>query len=90
MAHLHALHPDIAKRLKRAEGHLRSIVDMIESGRTCLELAQQLQAVESAVRQAKKALIHDHLDHCLEHALEAPAREQRRAIEEFKDIAKYL
>lgn len=28
--HIHATHPEIAKRLKRAEGHLRSIVGMIE------------------------------------------------------------
>ena len=31
----HATHPAIVKRLKRAEGHLRSIVEMIEGGRSC-------------------------------------------------------
>src|SRR3984893_9722025 len=31
--HVHTTHPDIAKRLKRAEGQLRSIVEMIETGR---------------------------------------------------------
>ena len=46
---LHLSHPDILKRLKRAEGHLKSIVTMIEQDRGCVEIAQQLQAVESAM-----------------------------------------
>ena len=41
------------------------MIAMIESARPCLEIAQQLQAVESAIRAAKKTLIHDHIDHCL-------------------------
>ena len=61
--HRHTTHPEIVKRLKRAEGHLRSIVEMIEAGRSCLDVAQQLHAVEKAICQAKKTLIQDHLDH---------------------------
>ena len=59
----HRSHPEIVKRLRRAEGHLRSVIAMIEAERPCLELAQQMHAVEKAIGQAKKALIEDHLDH---------------------------
>ena len=38
---------------------------MIEDGRTCTDIAVQLQAVEKAVTAAKRTLIHDHIDHCL-------------------------
>jgi uncharacterized protein len=86
--HLHQTHPDIIKRLKRAEGHLRSIVTMLEEGRDCLEIAQQMQAVESAVASAKKTLVHDHIDHCLEHAVDGVGA--RDAISQFKAITKYL
>lgn len=89
-AHLHGTHPDIVKRLKRAEGHLRGVIDMIENGRGCLDIAQQLQAVEKAISQAKKTLIQDHLDHCLEDVVGALPRGQRKTIDEFKEIAKYL
>ncbi len=89
-AHLHETHPEIAKRLKRAEGHLRSVIDMVEAGRPCLDLAQQLHAVEKAIGQAKKTLIQDHLDHCLDVAVDAPSRERHQSISEFKIIAKYL
>ena len=63
--HIHASHPAIATRLKRAEGHLRRVIVMIEEGRPCVDLATQLHAVERAVAEAKRALIHDHIDHCL-------------------------
>ncbi len=85
---VHPSHPDVIKRLKRAEGHLRSIIVMLEEGRECLEIAQQMQAVESAVGNAKKTLVHDHIDHCLEHAVEGGGA--RDAIREFKAITKYL
>lgn len=88
--HLHETHPEIVKRLKRADGHLKGIIEMIEAGRPCLDIAQQLQAVEKAISQAKKTLIQDHLDHCLEEAVGTLPREQRRPIDEFKEITKYL
>lgn len=88
--HPHLTHPDIIKRLKRAAGHLNGVIEMIEAGRPCVDLAQQLQAVESAITKAKRTLIHDHLDHCLESAVGATSREQRAPIDAFKQITKYL
>lgn len=88
--HEHHSHPDVVKRLNRAKGHLASIVTMIEEGRACLDLAQQLHAVESAVRNAKQVLIHDHIDHCLADALGGDGRVARSALAEFKTLAKYL
>ena len=88
--HRHATHPDIVKRLKRVDGHLRGIIEMIEAGRSCVDVAQQLHAVEKAVSEAKKVLIRDHLDHCLELTVGALDREQRRPIDEFREITRYL
>ena len=87
---IHQSHPEIVKRLRRAEGHLRSIIDMIETQRPCLDVAQQLHAVEKAIAQAKKTLIHDHIDNCLEQTVGPLAREQRGPVEEFKAITNYL
>jgi len=86
----HETHPEVTKRLRRAEGHLRKIITMIADGRPCLDVAQQLQAVENAVAAAKKTLIHDHLDHCLEAAVGPVSREGRSVVDEFKEITKYL
>ena len=87
---VHQSHPEIVKRLRRAEGHLRSIIDMIEAQRPCLDVAQQLHAVEKAIAQAKKTLIHDHIENCLEQAIGPLTRGQRGPVDEFKAITKYL
>jgi DNA-binding FrmR family transcriptional regulator len=87
---IHASHPDIIARLKRAHGHLASVVQMIEAGRPCVDLAQQLHAVEKAIANAKRELIQDHIDHCLEDATGQGGREAKVALAEFKTLTKYL
>src|SRR4051794_26845485 len=86
---VHESHPEIIKRLKRATGHLQTIITMIEEHRGCLELAQQLHAVEKAICNAKKTLIHDHIDHCLDESVRH-GHAGSKAIDEFKEITKYL
>lgn len=87
---IHASHPEVLRRLKRAQGHLATVVAMIESRRGCLDVAQQLQAVEKAVANAKLLLIHDHIDNCIERASGPVPRGARAALDEFKAIARYL
>jgi len=80
---MHATHPALVARLKRADGHLRAVIEMIEAGKPCLEIAQQMQAVEKAVANAKRALIHDHLDHCLDAEHSATDRDEMKAISRY-------
>lgn len=88
--HVHGTHRDVVNRLKRANGHLQTIIGMIDGGRTCVDVAQQMHAVIRALEGAKETLIHDHIDHCLEAAMGPTKRAERAAIEEFKEITKYL
>ncbi len=80
----HASHPAIIKRLKRAQGHLTSVIEMLVAERPCVDLAQQLQTVESAIASAKKALIHEHITNCLANG------DSHDIVKEFKAVAKYL
>jgi uncharacterized protein len=82
--------PAIGSRLKRAQGHLAAVIEMLEAGRPCLDLAQQLHAVEKAVGNAKKELIKDHINHCMEETSAALPREFKAMIKEFQDVTKYL
>jgi DNA-binding FrmR family transcriptional regulator len=86
----HASHPGIVSRLKRAHGHLASVIQMIEAERPCVDLAQQLHAVERAIANAKRELIQDHIDHCLEDATGRGGRAANAALTEFKALTKYL
>ena len=86
----HETHTKIVSRLKRAEGHLHKVIEMFAEGRSCLDLAQQLHAVEKAISEAKRTLIHDHVDHCLDTAANGTGKSTVAVIDEFKAISKYL
>lgn len=90
MSSAHTSHPHILNRLRRADGHLHNVVSMLEQGKPCLDVVQQLQAVERAIGAAKQALIHDHLDHCLDAVTSKLPRAHLAQISEFKAITKYL
>jgi uncharacterized protein len=83
-------HPAIIRRLKRADGHLQKIIEMMGTGSPCLHLAQQLQAVEGAIENAKKTLIHDYLSRCLQDSFKNARPAARITIQEFESIARYL
>ena len=87
---IHESHPDILNRLKRSAGHLRTIIEMIESKRDCLAVAQQLHAVERALQSAKRLYIQDHIDNCIEDAAGVVPREARNSLKDFREITKYL
>ena len=86
----HIAHPEVLKRLKRAHGHLKSVLTMLEEQRDCLAIAQQLQAVEKAIANAKRTLVQDHIEHCLEATLRGKPADVGGTIAEFKEITKYL
>lgn len=85
-----ARHISIANRLRRAEGHIRSLVSMIDAGRDCVELAQQLHAIEAAIANAKRELVHEHLSHCMDSALKNGTMSSEQAITEMRALTKYL
>jgi DNA-binding FrmR family transcriptional regulator len=42
------------------------------------------------VSNAKKTLVHDHIDHCLEQSVREGTQSAAATIREFKAITKYL
>jgi DNA-binding FrmR family transcriptional regulator len=43
---------DIVNRLRRIEGQVRALVDMVEGGRSCEDVAQQMSAARKAMDKA--------------------------------------
>jgi DNA-binding FrmR family transcriptional regulator len=56
---------DLLNRLKRAEGQTRGVQRMIEEGRDCEAILQQLTAVRSALHTASLALARAYATQCL-------------------------
>lgn len=74
-------------RLRRIEGQVRGLQQMIEEERYCPEVLDQIGAVESALRGVSRALVKNHLRHCATHALaHGDERERERMIEELVAI----
>ncbi|WP_420137481.1 metal-sensing transcriptional repressor [Sphingomonas sp.] len=86
----HAANPDLLNRLRRANGHLASIVKMVEDGSDGLKIAQQMQAVVAALEKTKTLIVTDHIEHQLE-ALVGPLPSDVRAdLAKLGALAKYL
>ncbi|MBT5165707.1 MAG: metal-sensing transcriptional repressor [Nitrosomonadales bacterium] len=90
MTHTHATHPDIVNRLKRANGHMAKVISMIEDGRPYLEVAQQMQSVCSAMLNAKKIFVQDHIEGCIEADDDQSKEDVKQKMRELKEITKYL
>lgn len=43
---------DVINRLKRIEGQVRGLIDMVETGRPCEDIAQQMSAARKAMDKA--------------------------------------
>ncbi len=71
MSHSHThLNKKVLNRLARIEGQVKSIRTMVESGRDCSEVLIQVAAVRSALDQAGRLILEDHMEHCIIDAVE--------------------
>ena len=67
----------IVNRLARSVGHLNKVKQMVENGDDCADVLIQLAAVRSEITNAGKALLKQHLDHCI---VEAVAENDQESI----------
>ena len=57
-------------RMRRIEGQARGISKMIEEGRYCPDIIQQLTAMSSAAREVSLLLLQDHIEGCVTDAIQ--------------------
>lgn len=55
----------LIKRLRRIEGQLRGVQNMLEQERDCREIMQQLSAISSAVKSTSRTFFEDYAILCL-------------------------
>lgn len=86
----HAANPDLLNRLRRANGHLASIIRMVEEGEDGLKIAQQMQAVVAALDKAKTLIVTDHIEHHIEDLIGPLPAAVREDLSKLGELAKYL
>src|SRR6266568_4793059 len=57
------------KRLRRIEGQVRGLHQMVEDGRYCADILTQVASVQEALGGVGKLLLKNHLKHCVTHAV---------------------
>lgn len=56
---------DLITRLNRIEGQIRGIKNMVEEERYCVEILNQVSAVQSALNSFNKKLLASHIHSCV-------------------------
>jgi len=92
--HVHS--PDDYKRMidriSRISGHVNAIRTMMEEHRDCTDILIQISAVQSALNSLGKAMLKDHIDQCVVHALaHADEEEKERSMKSLNEaIDKFI
>ena len=74
-------------RLSRIEGQVRGIARMIADNRYCIDVINQIEAVRAALKKVEDAILADHIEHCVEHAiLSGDTADQRRKVAELVEV----
>ncbi|NLT63470.1 MAG: metal-sensing transcriptional repressor [Clostridiales bacterium] len=85
--HVHTNKKAVLDRLAKASGHLESVIRMIDNDRDCAEVLVQLAAVRSAINNAGKVLLQDHIAECITESIrnndQQKILELNKAIEQF-------
>ncbi|MCX2682573.1 metal-sensing transcriptional repressor [Campylobacter sp. MIT 21-1685] len=76
----------ISNRLSRISGHLNAIKRMVERDEDCSEILVQLSAVKAAVNNTAKAILKEHLAHCIIHAAKDDDLESLIALNKAIDM----
>ena len=80
-------HDGALRRLKTIEGHIRGIQRMIEEEVYCIDVIQQVQAVQAALDRVSAVILDEHLHSCLTTAVRGEDPEEReRVLKELVDV----
>jgi DNA-binding FrmR family transcriptional regulator len=71
----------LVRRLKRAEGQVRGLQQMVEDERYCIDILTQISAVRAALDGIALKVLEDHVQHCVREGGEEKAAEVTAAIE---------
>lgn len=78
---------DVTRRLASAAGHIKGIERMVADGAYCIDVIQQIQAVQAALSKASLILLDNHLRTCVMTAVQGDdAEERERMLQEITSV----
>lgn len=70
-------HDQLIRRVNRLEGQVRGVGRMIEEDRYCIDVVNQLSAIQAAARALSLQLLEGHVRHCIVDAVRAENTEPK-------------
>ncbi len=71
---------DIIRRLRSVEGHVRGVERMVEEDVYCVEVVNQILAVQRALKKVSALVLDRHLHSCVTHAIRASDEAARERV----------
>jgi len=71
---------DIVKRLKSVEGHVRGVQRMVEEGAYCIDVVNQIVALQRALKRVSGLVLDQHLHSCVTNAIRSPDVDTREQV----------
>lgn len=63
--------------LQTARGQIEAVIKMMEEGRYCVDISNQILAVQSLLKKANLLVLEQHLNHCVVEAFKNNAVEEK-------------
>lgn len=80
------IHERILHRFKIAHGHLAKVIKMVEDGTYCIDVINQSQAVQQALKEVDGLILENHLKTCAADAVKNGKGDE--AIQEVMSVFK--
>ncbi len=81
-------HREQIQRLNKIQGQVKGIVRMIEEKRYCIDILNQIKAIDKALQKVSRGVMERHLNHCVQGAIQA--KDQAQSSEKIAEIMKLL
>ncbi len=77
----------VTQRLASAAGHLKGIERMVQENNYCIDVIQQIQAVQAALNKVSTLMLNSHLHTCVTTAIQGEdAGERERVLQEITNV----
>lgn len=77
----------VSRRLSSAAGHIKGVEKMVNNDAYCIDVIQQIQAVQAAMNKVSSIMLESHLNSCVITAIQGEdARERERVLAEITSV----
>ncbi len=71
-------HKDNIVALRRIEGQVRGVQKMIEEGKYCINILNQIYAVKGALGRVEEKILKKHFQHCVTDAIKGTSEQEKQ------------